>query len=144
MGEWALLIHAAATWYMTGIIWFVQRVHYPLMDGVGADGFVAYERRHMQATMPVVAAGMLVEAVTAIMLPFTLDGGLGRWDVWLNLALLAVIWVTTAALSMPAHRRLGAGFNAATHRRLIASNLIRTAVWSVRAVLVCSMLGGVL
>ena len=30
-----LLIHAAATLYMAGLIWFVQLVHYPLMANVG-------------------------------------------------------------------------------------------------------------
>ncbi|MCK6525129.1 hypothetical protein L6R49_27300, partial [Myxococcota bacterium] len=30
-----LLIHAAATWFMVGLIWFVQIVHYPLFSAVG-------------------------------------------------------------------------------------------------------------
>ena len=34
---WLLPVHIAVTWYMTGVIWFVQLVHYPLMDGVGRE-----------------------------------------------------------------------------------------------------------
>ena len=33
-----LLLHAAATLFMTGLIWFVQVVHYPLFARVGEDG----------------------------------------------------------------------------------------------------------
>ena len=30
-----LLVHAASTLFMAGVIWFVQVVHYPLMASVG-------------------------------------------------------------------------------------------------------------
>lgn len=30
-----LLVHAAATWAMVGLVWFVQVVHYPLFAQVG-------------------------------------------------------------------------------------------------------------
>ncbi len=133
MGEWVLIVHAAATWFMTGLIWFVQRVHYPLMDGVAEARFVDYERRHMRTTMPVVALAMLIEAVTAVALVIERPGA--GW-LWVNLALLVLTWVSTATLQMPAHRRLGGGFDAATHRRLVVSNWGRTAAWSLRAVLV--------
>lgn len=33
--QWLLLVHAAVTLYMTGVIWFVQVVHYPLFSCVG-------------------------------------------------------------------------------------------------------------
>ena len=62
--------HAAATGVMTGLIWFVQVVHYPLLARVGAASFVEYERAHVRRTTWVVAPAMLVEAATAIVLPF--------------------------------------------------------------------------
>ena len=31
------VIHFAATWYLVGLCWLVQRVQYPLMAGVGAE-----------------------------------------------------------------------------------------------------------
>ena len=34
-----LIIHAAATWFMVGLIWFVQIVHYPMFANVGRDSF---------------------------------------------------------------------------------------------------------
>ncbi len=41
-----LAVHLAATAAMTGLIWFVQVVHYPLFDLVGRAQFVGYEAAH--------------------------------------------------------------------------------------------------
>ena len=42
----ALLANAAATLFMTGLIWFVQVVHYPLFAFVSGPGAAAYAARH--------------------------------------------------------------------------------------------------
>ncbi|MDC1295830.1 hypothetical protein N8077_05815, partial [Myxococcota bacterium] len=55
------VIHFAATWYLVGLCWLVQRVQYPLMDRVGAGNFVAYEGGHVSRIGLVVAPMMLVE-----------------------------------------------------------------------------------
>ena len=44
------LSQIASTLYMTGLIWFVQVVHYPLLGAVGGSEFSAYEQRHMSLT----------------------------------------------------------------------------------------------
>ena len=49
-----LLVHFAATFYMVGLVWFVQRVHYPLYASVGSQQFPAYEGAHVSRTSPVV------------------------------------------------------------------------------------------
>ena len=64
--DYPLLLNVAATLMMTGVIWFVQVVHYPLMEQVGASGFVTYEKLHTRWTTYVVAPPMLVEAATAL------------------------------------------------------------------------------
>ena len=63
--NWILLLHAAATVFMTGLIWFVQVVHYPLFSAVGRDRFSEYEGRHSRLTGRVVGAPMLLELATA-------------------------------------------------------------------------------
>jgi hypothetical protein len=32
-----LVLHFASTFYMVGLVWFVQRVHYPLFAGFGVQ-----------------------------------------------------------------------------------------------------------
>jgi hypothetical protein len=135
-----LLINAAATLFMTGLIWFVQVVHYPLFAGVGPREFPAYSLRHQRLTTLVVAPAMLIEAAAASWLTLAPPSGVPAWMPWSALLLLGSIWLSTAVLQMPLHGRLAAGFDAAAIRRLVAGNWIRTAAWSVRSLLAIAML----
>jgi hypothetical protein len=131
-----MLAHMGATCFMAGLIWFVQIVHYPLFSRVGQDGYANYQASHVGRTTWVVGPPMLVEAATAVYLAAKLGQGPGGWGWWLGLALLAVIWISTACLQVPAHDLLARGFDAKAHRTLVASNWLRTAGWSARALLV--------
>ncbi len=68
MDIWVLLTHAAATLFMTGVIWFVQVVHYPLYRLVSVAEFARYETAHTFWTTIVVAPPMVAEMVTALWL----------------------------------------------------------------------------
>jgi hypothetical protein len=138
-GDIILLAHAAATAVMTGLIWFVQVVHYPLLARVGAASFVEYEQAHMRRTTWVVAPAMFVEAATAAALPVVFPTQPGRTLAWVGLALLAVVWMSTALLQVPCHRRLALGFDPKTVRRLVATNWIRTVCWSLRFAVVLAL-----
>lgn len=125
-------MHLIATVLMAGVIVFVQIVHYPLMSAVGAREYTTYQDGHATRTGWVVGPTMLVELGTAGWLAAAPPApGLGA-AAYSGLALLAVIWLSTLALQVPAHRRLAAGFDAAVHRRLVATNWIRTIAWIAR------------
>lgn len=136
----ALLANAGATFYMVGLLWFVQRVHYPLFAEVGTGAFRGYERKHVQRTGPVVAPPMLLEFASAVALVVAPVPGLPSAAVWLGLGLLAVIWLSTALLQVPRHRELASGFTREAHRSLVTGNWIRTIAWSLRSGLVMWML----
>ena len=125
-----ILLHAAATWAMVGLIWFVQVVHYPLFARVGEPGFAAYEQHHTTRTTWVVAPLMLTELGTAVWLVLRPTGDPAL--AWAGLGLLAVVWTSTAALQVPCHRRLADGFDAGVAARLVRTNWIRTAAWTAR------------
>lgn len=126
------IVHLVATLLMAGVILYVQVVHYPLMVRVGGETFADYEAGHTARTGWVVIPLMLTELVTAVWLavapPSPADGLVAR----IGLGLLAVIWASTFLLQVPAHRRLSAGFDGPAHRRLVATNWIRTAAWVAR------------
>jgi len=126
---WVLPLHLLATLYMTGLIWFVQVVHYPLMGSVGQEHYEKYQRRHMRRTAWVVGPPMLVESVTAVLLLIQWPG---PWT-WTGIGLLAIIWISTAFLQVPMHHVLEKGFDAAAHKRLVQTNWIRTAAWTFRS-----------
>lgn len=134
-----LLVHVGATWAMVGLVWFVQLVHYPLYGSVGADQFIEYEHQHMRRTGWAVGLFMPVEGVTGVWLVAIVPPGVSSGLVLLGLALLIVIWVSTAIAQAPTHFRLAKGYDAALGRRLVLSNWIRTAAWTARGVLVLIM-----
>ncbi len=126
------LLHLAATLFMTGVILFVQVVHYPLMAQVGADAYQGYQEAHMRRTTWVVLPGMGLELGAAVGLVVT---RLGTPDATLALVgagLLALIWGSTATVQAPLHGRLASGFEPQLHRRLVRSNWVRTAAWGAR------------
>ncbi len=130
-----LLANTAATFFMIGLIWFVQIVHYPLFARVGRDGFADYELSHSQLTSLVVIPAMLVELVTTGLLVLTQPAGMKRWEAIGGAVLLVVVWGSTFFLQVPRHGQLAAGFDEAAHAALVATNWVRTVAWSLRGLL---------
>jgi hypothetical protein len=131
--RWLRWSELVSTLFMTGLIWFVQVVHYPLFARVGAGHSVAYQAEHIDRTGLVVAVPMLVELASCALLTFR--GDTAVWQRWPGALLLAIVWIGTAVLLVPAHEALARGFDANVHARLVGTNWIRTAAWSARAAL---------
>ena len=129
------VLNLLATWYMVGLIWMVQVVHYNLFDRVGQDKFVNYEADHGRLITPIVGVPMLFEIVTAGLLLVSAPVGFPKWAAWLGIAMVIAIWLSTALLQVPCHNRLMEGFDEATYRKLVNTNWIRTVLWSARGVL---------
>lgn len=136
-----LLIHAAATLLMLGVILVVQLVHYPLFRHVGTEGYVRYHAEHMTRITWIVAPAMTTELVTAILVAWWRPLGLPAWQTWAGLGLIVLIWALTGLVQVPLHRKLSYGFDGAIHRRLVATNWLRTGAWTLRAGLALWMLG---
>jgi hypothetical protein len=117
---------------MTGLIWFVQIVHYPLFASAAPQAFPVYGIQHTKLTGRIVGPVMCVEALAAIALVWMYPRGI---IVWLGLGLLVIIWLSTFLLQVPQHKRLSLGFDAGAHRALVRSNWIRTIAWSLRGLL---------
>jgi hypothetical protein len=139
-----LLLQAAATWFMTGLIWVVQVVHYPLLAQVGAEGYGAYHARHMRRITWIVGPVMAVEGLTAAALVVWRPAGVAGWEAWVGVAAVVLLAVSTAFVQVPAHERLARGFDGRVHRRLVRGNWIRTVLWTGRGGLVGGMLFGAL
>jgi hypothetical protein len=135
-----LIVHAAATWFMTGLIWFVQIVHYPLFAKVGALAFKEYEHDHQRKTTWVVAPVMLIEAAAASVLVMPVVGMADAMLAWLGLALLAVVWLSTFLVQVPLHAALERAPSRETMDRLVLTNWVRTVAWTARAVVAGLML----
>lgn len=136
-----IVVHAAATWFLAGLGWVVQVVHYPSMARVAHDTFPTYHAEHSRRIGAVVVVPMLVEAITALALAVRTPAGIPRAAAGAGVGLVVLIWLSTAFLQVPAHRRLAHGFDPAVHRGLVRGNWIRTLAWSARAILAGWLVG---
>lgn len=141
--EAVLLVHAAATLFLTGLSWTVHTVHYPLFAAVGGD-FAAYEAGHTRRISRLLALPWPVEVLTALALPVLLPQIPGDpvplWMPVLGLLLVAVVGAVTVLGAVPAHGRLSRGFDPSVHRALLRADRIRVAAWTARAALALAML----
>jgi hypothetical protein len=125
-------IHLAISWGVVGLIWTIHCVHYPLMATVRREDFQAFHNGHMARIGLVVGPLLVGEAATAAWLLWE-----GRRDACFlaSLALLAVAWISTAIWHVPQHARLQlVGYDEATLRALVRTNLYRTLAWTARGV----------
>ena len=134
-----LVVHAAATWFMAGLIWVIQVVHYPLFRRVGEDAFLEYEREHTRRMGAVLAVPAIAEILTAAALVFVRPEDVPLWLVLAAGAVLAGIWIMTGLVQAPLHGRLSSRYSAELVDRLVSSNWWRTIGWTVRGVLVAVM-----
>ncbi len=135
MANLLFYVQLFVTIYMTGVVWFVQIVQYPMMGRIPADMFVDYENEYTSRMGLVVAAPMLIEMATAFAMLFLLPTGMPRSAAWVGFALMLVVAGVTFAWFVPAHATLSQGFDADLHRRLVSYNWVRTIGWTTRAVL---------
>jgi len=125
---WVPVAHLVATLMMAGLIWFVQVVHYPLFAAVGDGALRDYAQEHARRTTVVVMPLMVVELLGAVWLAFARPGA----AAWTGLALLAVIWTSTAFLQVPLHQSLAVAGSRREVARLVRGNWIRTMGWTLR------------
>jgi hypothetical protein len=128
-------IQLAVTLFMTGLIWFVQVVHYPLFAAVGETGFETYAGRHQHLTGLVVIVPMLIELASAALLVWQPDSPLPTSWALTGLVLLLIVWASTFFLQVPEHAKLAGGFDPEAIQRLVKTNWIRTIAWSARSLL---------
>lgn len=136
-------VHAAATLLLTGLIWTVQLVHYPLFAQVAPEQWSRYHRSHSTRIGWLVLPLMAIEALAAaLLLARAWRSGAAATLETLGVALVVVHVASTAFLQVPLHARLARGFERAAIERLVATNWVRTIAWSVRAWIALELLRG--
>ena len=135
-----VLANLCASLFMTGVIWFVQIVHYPLFMSVGQREFAEYEYLHTRRTGYVVSGPMIFELLAAIGLAASSWSSTVRLYGLASLVLALAIWVSTFALQVPCHTRLERGFEESTCVRLVRTNWLRTVAWTARTILLLVLL----
>jgi hypothetical protein len=131
-----LLANAAVACALTGLIWTIQVVHYPLFARVGEAEWVAYEREHQRRVTLVVAPLMLANVTLAITVVIEAATPLRG----VNLLLAAAVFAATVLVYSPLHGRLAAAHDRATIDRLVTLNRWRTAAWTAQALVALALI----
>ena len=134
------LAHLLATLLMTGVIWVMQVVHYPLFTRVGEETWATYHAGHTTLISLIVLPAMIVEGITAVILLFARPSFIPLPAALLGLLLVILIWGATFFLAAPQHQLLAAGFDEQAHRLLVSTNWVRTLAWSGRTALLLWLL----
>ena len=140
MIEFVLLVNFVATAVMTGVIWFVQWVHYPLLATVSVEHAVKTAVDHQRRTGQVLAIPMALEGVTTLWLLASRPDVVSLILPWLGAVLLAVALGSTVFVSVPLHAKMATNPTVDVGRRLVVTNWPRTIAWSARAVVCAVML----
>jgi hypothetical protein len=135
-----LIAHFAASFAMTGIMWFVQIAYYPNLACIGPAEFVRYQHEHIRRVTAVAWTMLIVELATALILPLLAAPLLMRSLAAANLLLLLVVWYSTWFVQVPLHKVLEQGYRAEVHRRLVQTNWVRTICYSIRGALLLGLM----
>lgn len=129
--------HIFSTFFLTGVIWVIQIVQYPFFSYVGRENFREYHDDYRFWITPVVAPAMILELLTGIFLiVLRPESEL----LWAGLPLILVVWASTFFIQVPLHEKLAGGFDSQNHRALVKTNWIRTVAWTMRSLLLMSVL----
>ena len=118
---------------LTGLIWYVQLVHYPSFRFIQPQNFHEFHRFHSIRTSFIVMPLMLAELITGILLVF----GFATMFIFhlIGLILIILIWFSTFFIQVPQHEGLIPDFNPEKAEKLIQSNWVRTIAWSFKSIL---------
>lgn len=128
-----LILHAAATLGMWGLILAVQLVIYPQFRSVSDVELRSYAESHSGRMISALTVLGPAEVLLAGWLFVDPPAGLGRGLLFASGALLAAAWVSTAIWFAPLHGKIQTSGDRRLVEQLIVTNWTRTALWTGRA-----------
>jgi hypothetical protein len=134
-----LWLNLASSLFMTGLIWFVQIVHYPLFLRIPSEKVALYAEEHSSRATLVVAPVMLVELAASLLLPFHGPPGVSALWLWALLLMTAANFASTFFVQVPLHAKIARG-DLESIPVLVASNWLRTLLWTLRSLLLIGIL----
>lgn len=126
-----LILNLFSSFFLCGLIWTVQLVHYPLFSFLDPERFTEASAFHRQKISYIVVPVMLTELFTSIWLSL-----FSTSHMFIHISgLIAVllIWSITFLLQVPLHAYLSDHYDKKLIQRLVRSNWWRTLLWSVKS-----------
>ncbi len=128
------------TFMLTGLMWCVQLVNYPLFPWVDREKFCDFEKKYQKRISFLLFPLIVLECFFAVLMFTVAKDGEFRTVTYVLFLLLLFIWFSTFCLQIPEHAELANGFSLKNIKRLILTNWIRTAAWTLRSLLLLWLL----
>lgn len=130
-----LLLNLCLSAFLTGLIWVIQLVHYPLFLQVGKSQFTDYEKSHRKRISIIAMPVMIIDLSFSGMLIFTTYFDAYREYILIAFALNLIAFLSTVIFFSRIHYRLTKGYDTNLIDKLVNSNIIRTLIWTARSVI---------
>ena len=127
-------IYSFCSFYMVGVIWLIQLIHYPTFSKIEENVFRMFHREHTTAMSILVGPVMIMELITVFYLAKSFEA---RWLI--SAAMTVILWCLTFFVSVPIHNRLESGRQPELLKNLIMTNWPRTIVWTAKAALLLNI-----
>ena len=129
-----ILLHAIVTFLLTGLIWVIQLVHYPMFQFLDSQAYSKAMSFHQQRISIIVVPLMLFELLSGVYLAHAQWSSLARFHS-INIALIVIIWIHTFGLMVPFHKNIPIQPNHELLKKTLCHHWIRTLSWSVKSIL---------
>ena len=133
--ELLLKVNFISTSVMVGVIWVIQLLHYPSFHFINEKKYIEFQHFHMQRISFILVPVMLIEIASALLLAYFFESSL----TIILLALVLGIWAITFIFFTNMHQKLTNGYDRANVDSLVKINWSRTALWSLRLIILLSI-----
>ncbi len=123
-----LWLHTFSVLFMTGVIWLIQLVHYPLMVYVKPEEFPVFHAEHSRWITVVVGPMMLLQLGTSFLI-----------NSYLAVLFSVAVFAATFFVSVPLHNQLAGGLDPTVLQQLVRTNWIRTILWTLHSLWLAQM-----
>lgn len=129
--EVTLILNLFSSFFLCGLIWTVQLVHYPAFHGFDKETYHEWMSFHKSRISLVVVPVMLAELGSSFFLVF---GHAPFPNLQLaGLIIVLLLWLITFFVQVPLHDNISSGYTLSDVNRLVTSNWIRTILWSLKS-----------
>jgi hypothetical protein len=135
-----LLIHAAMTLVLAGVMWALQLTIIPVLARDTADSWPPHAELYRRVFRMLFWPLLVIEAGTGIAATLLHPAGIPAWLHGINLSLLLCAWTTIPVIRYAVGHGPVDRFHPAGFRTFARLNWVRVAIWTVRSVVVLTML----
>lgn len=130
-----LVLALASTFFMVGLIWHMQIVHFPLFLIINEKQFHHYYVAHAYSSRWVIFIPMFIELLTGIGLFIWRPEPLKTWSLGVLTGLLVFLWLYTLLVMIPMQKNLKNEYSIDMIYNVTWANWARTVAWSARGII---------